>query len=281
MSEEEVKEEELEENPEGGEEESVEPTGDADKEEPEAKTEEPESAPENVPKSRFDEVIAERNALREESHKSAVERAKLEGQLNAQVPVSAPAPVDDGFDMDAALEKQMDAVADNDKKAYAEITKKINDHNLKQVTPAPVEHPSQAETDEKARWSYSLGKMNDMQLAAVRDYSVLDQNKPEFDRSMAEDVIGWYEINLQREMWPHDAMEKALTKVVEGYGSNGSSGVDTAEESKKRADAISGQPGRQSGGGAGGEVSAKSKLDNWDDLPEKERKSMLFPNRAA
>ena len=180
------------------------PVEDAEEEAPAEVKEEP-KAPKLIPKARFDEVIAERNAERERS-------ADLERRMLALEAASKPKveePKVEVKDIDAMETEYANLMLEGDVEKAVKLRSQINKEIRQQAEEAAeqrVERREQAKTQKAVE-----AELNDMSTQVIGDYPYLDTEAGEM---VIPQITALRDVYIGKGMAPAEALRKAADLIA-------------------------------------------------------------------
>lgn len=236
-----------------------------DQEEPEKETEDAPEEPDepdkddkptSIPTARFNEVISERNWLREQ----------LAAARGTTEPQPEPEPEPEPFDFKAKERDYMKAVYDGEEDKALEIRGEINDALFEQASQRATQTASAQLTEQQAR--EALGRT----AAQVIDaYPFLNSESDVANEDAIAEVVGWRDMYMSQGKAPHEALQAAVSKVAPVYAEPEPQKEDTgkqrqAEAAKRNAQASNQQPPALGGVGSRGQ----SDTPNIEDMTDEE-----------
>lgn len=235
-----------------------------------------------IPQSRLNEVIKERNELRERVRH--LEESAGQGGDDDEAVRGGGQDDPEPYDFDAAEESYMDAVYSGDKDKAKAIRREINEERDKQVMDRMAQQSNEAMTQQEMK--------RDLESAAssvLKAYPFLDSSSEAANENAIGDVVGWRDMYIAQGHTWGDALRMAADKVGPLYapadkGDQGGDKQAPANPEKERqgkarqrnAKDANRQPPR--GGGVGDRSSDTGDLDmsklteeEFDNLSERDK----------
>ncbi len=239
-----------------------------------------EPAPKNkksnaVPAARFQKVIHERNALREELEAL---RSQVAGK---PAPKKDEKPAEPEFDFDAKEEEYADALLVGETKKAKEIRKQINEALAKQTEQRIIQSTMSRVSQEK-----EMERFNSTVSAIETKYPMLDAKSKQANKDAIQEVISFRDMYLSKGMSPAEALLKSVERVVPYYAKSEPAGKKEPSERTKKSlekavDTANKTPPRTSGLGVGNKGTvekidpSKLSIEAWEKLSQAERDKLL------
>jgi predicted transglutaminase-like cysteine proteinase len=215
-----------------------------------AHAEDEEQKPQRIPKARFDEVVAERNWLREQM-------AALRTPQASAAP--APAQQEPEFDLDSALRARLRALSTGDDEEVLKLDRQITDHTTRQARAEALrEFEAQSNARDQRRTASELAEV----AADLKSrYPQLDDKGDKADHDAIDFVIFKRDKLMAEGVAPAKALQRAAELAASrfGFGEKGEKGEaptpaapksDRLTDARARnADAASRQPPQMGGQG--------------------------------
>jgi hypothetical protein len=211
-------------------------------EEPEEKK--PSKEP-RIPKSRFDEAVNKERekAIRAEERARYLEE-RIEQLVSMQEQMSrkteTPAVVEPEFDFDAAEDKYAELLLEGDVQEASKLRKQMEKEREKRLIKLLDEVKKDAR---KASKDLSEAEKKELVIQeALQKYSFLDHASDEYDADLVEEInyiAAGYEIS--KKMSPHEAMKKAIDRVVKRE-TKPEEKIERPERTAKKKQAMKTQP---------------------------------------
>lgn len=193
-----------------------------------------------IPKARFNEVIDQRNDLRDENKVLRDKIQELEGQggEDDQLP-----------DVDELEDQYIQAISDGDTAKAKSIRKEIREVERAQLK-------KEMETADSAATNQVLEvqRVREMVTQAEKDYGFLNEKDASYDAEAVDDLLDLQKAYIAKGDTPSKAFEKALNKAVKLYGPadtgtemQGDDDGKSQKNLKEKAEMAAGQPPKSGG----------------------------------